>query len=79
MTAQRLSRIAAGIAIVTALGVAGLVTRNVLWPDDPDASLQRSGGKMLGDMAGYVGRVDREARTVDISTSPSVSGLSSSS
>ena len=70
MTAQRLSRIAAGIAIVTVLGVAGLVTRNVLWPDDPDASLQRSGGKMLGDMAGYVGRVDREARTVDISTSP---------
>jgi len=70
LTAQRLSRIAAGIAIVTALGVAGLVTRNVLWPDDPDASLQRSGGKMLGDMAGYVGRVDREARTVDISASP---------
>ncbi len=70
MTAQRLSRIAAGIAIVTALGVAGLVTRNVLWPDDPDASLQRSGGKVLGDMAGYVGRVDREARTVDISASP---------
>ena len=70
MTAQRLSRIAAGIAIVTALGVAGLVTRNVLWPDDPDASLQRGGGKMLGDMAGYVGRVDREARTVDISASP---------
>ena len=46
------------------------MTRNVLWPDDPDASLQRSGGKMLGDLAGYVGRVDREARTVDISTSP---------
>ena len=70
MTAQRLSRIAAGIAIVTALGVAGLVTRNVLWLDDPDASLQRGGGKLLGDMAGYVGRVDREARTVDISASP---------
>jgi hypothetical protein len=70
VTAQRLSRIAAGIAIVTALGVAGLVTRNVLWPDDPDASLQLSGGRMLGDMAGYVGRVDREARTVDISASP---------
>lgn len=70
MNAQRLSRIAAGIAIVTALGVAGLVTRNVLWPDDPDASLHSTGGKMLGDMAGYVGRVDREARTVDVSISP---------
>ena len=70
MTAQRLSRIAAGIAIVTVLGVTALVTRNVLWPDDPDASLQRNGGKVMGDMAGYVGRVDREARTVDISTSP---------
>jgi len=53
VTAQRLSRIAAGIAIVTALGVAGLVTRNVLWPDDPDASLQRNGGKVMeGDLAG---------------------------
>ena len=70
MTAQRLSRIAAGIAVVTVLGVTALVTRNVLWPDDPDASLQRNGGKVMGDMAGYVGRVDREARTVDISTSP---------
>jgi hypothetical protein len=70
VNAQRLSRIAAGIAIVTALGVAGLVTRNVLWPDDPDASLHSTGGKMLGDMAGYVGRVDRETRTVDVSTSP---------
>jgi hypothetical protein len=70
VTAQRLSRIAAGIAIVTVLGVTALVTRNVLWPDDPDASLQRNGGKVMGDMAGYVGRVDREARTVDISTSP---------
>jgi hypothetical protein len=68
--AQRLSRIAAGIAIVTVLGVTALVTRNVLWPDDPDASLQRNDGKVMGDMAGYVGRVDREARTVDISTSP---------
>jgi hypothetical protein len=70
LNAQRLSRIAAGIAIVTALGVAGLVTRNVLWPEDPDTSLHSAGGKMLGDMAGYVGRVDREARTVDVSTSP---------
>jgi hypothetical protein len=70
VTAQRLSRIAAGIAIVTVLGVTALVTRNVLWPDDPDASLQHNGGKVMGDMAGFVGRVDREARTVDISTSP---------
>jgi hypothetical protein len=69
VTAQRLSRIAAGIAIVTVLGVTALVTRNVLWPDDPDASLQRNGGKVMGDIAGYVGRVDREARTVDISSS----------
>jgi hypothetical protein len=70
VTAQRLSRIAAGIAIVTVLGVTALVTRNVLGPDDPDASLQRNGGKVMGDIAGYVGRVDREARTVDISSSP---------
>jgi hypothetical protein len=70
VTAQRLSRIAAGLAIVTALGVTALVTRNVLWPDDPDASLQRNGGKVMGDITGYVGRVDRKARTVDISSSP---------
>src|SRR5262249_49199902 len=70
VNAQRLSRIAAGIAIVTALGVVGIITRNVLWPDDPDASLQHAGGKVLGDMSGYVGRVDRESRTVDVSASP---------
>jgi hypothetical protein len=70
VNAKRLSRIAAGIAIVTALGVVGIITRNVLWPDDPDASLQRAGGKVLGDMTGYVGRVDRESRTVDVSASP---------
>ena len=70
MTAQRLSRVAAGIAIVTVVGVAALVTRNVLWPEDPDASLQHAGGKVMGDMAGYVGRVDRETRTIDVSTSP---------
>ena len=70
MNAQRLSRIAAGIAIVTALGVVGIITRNVLWPDDPDASLQHQGGKVLGDMTGYVGRVDKESRTVDVSASP---------
>jgi hypothetical protein len=70
VNAQRLSRIALGIAVVTVLGVTGLVTRNLLWPDDPDASLQRTGGKVLGDMAGYVGQVDREAHTVDVSSSP---------
>jgi len=70
VNAQRLSRIAAGIAIATALGVVGIITRNVLWPDDPDASLQRAGGKVLGDMTGYVGRIDRESRTVDVSVSP---------
>jgi hypothetical protein len=70
VNAQRLSRIALGIAIVTALGVTGLVTRNILWPEDPDASLQRTGGKVLGDMTGYVGQVDLAAHTVDVSSSP---------
>jgi hypothetical protein len=51
------------------LGAAALMLWPLLWPPDPDASIQLVNGRLIGEATGYVGRVDRDARTVDVSAS----------
>jgi hypothetical protein len=69
MTARGLSRIAGAVAIVAVLVVTAMVTWSVLRPSDHESTTQVAGGPALGDLTGYVGRVDRESRTIDVSTS----------
>jgi hypothetical protein len=69
VTALRMSKIAGGVAIVTVAAITAMVGWSLLHPSDPDASLQHTGGAVLGDMTGYVGRVDQDTRSVDVSTS----------
>ena len=66
MTTRGASRIASGIALVAVLSVVGMVTWSVLHPSDPGPALPPTDGPALGDMTGYVGRVDPSARTVDV-------------
>jgi hypothetical protein len=65
----RVIRLVAGGALLIALGVAGLMTWPLLWPPDPDAAVQLVSGRLLGETTGYVGHVDRDAQTVDVSAS----------
>ncbi len=69
MTAQGLSRIAGGAAIVAVLVVTGLVTWSYMNRAEHEFIPSQAGGPALGDLTGYVGRVDREARTIDVSES----------
>src|SRR5262245_40076579 len=55
--------------MVVVLGAAALMLWPLLWPSDPDTSVQLVNGKLVGETSGYVGRVDRDARTVDVSSS----------
>jgi len=55
--------------MVVVLGAAAMMLWPLLWPPDPDASVQLVNGKLIGETSGYVGRVDRTAQTVDISSS----------
>jgi hypothetical protein len=66
VTAQRASRIAGGVALVAVLSVVGMVTWSLLNRSDPGPALPLAEGPALGDMTGYVGRVDPLARTVDV-------------
>ena len=68
MTARGLSGIAGAVAIVAVLVVTAMATWSVLRPSDHETP-QIAGGPALGDLTGYVGRVDRESRTIDVSTS----------
>jgi len=68
MTAKGLSRIAGAVAIAAVLVVTAMVTWSVLRQSDHETP-QIAGGPALGDLTGYVGRVDRESRTIDVSTS----------
>ncbi len=70
MTTRGVSRIAGGIALVAVLSVVGMVTWSVLHPSDPGPSLPLADGPALGDVTGYVGRVDPSARTVDVAENP---------
>jgi len=55
--------------MVVVLGAAAMMLWPLLWPPDPDASVQLVNGRLIGETSGYVGRVDRAAQTVDISSS----------
>lgn len=63
---QRVSRIIGGVAILGVLMIAAMVTWSVLRPADPGPSLPLAEGPALGDLTGYVGRVDRAARTLHV-------------
>jgi len=65
----RTIRLVAGGGMVVVLGAAAMMLWPLLWPPDPDASVQLVNGRLIGETAGYVGRVDRMAQTVDVSSS----------
>jgi hypothetical protein len=65
----RVVRLVAGGGIVVVLGAAALMLWPLLWPPDPDTTIQLVNGRLVGETSGYVGRVDRDARTVDVSSS----------
>ena len=74
MTAQGLSKIAGGIAVVAVVVVTGMVTWSLLRPSDPDSiqvsEAPRPGeAPQLGDMTGYVGRVDPDTQMIVVSAS----------
>jgi hypothetical protein len=70
VTAQELSRIAGGIALIAVLVIAGLVAWSTLRAPEPEFVPQLAGGPAMGDMVGYVGRIDPETRTIDIAENP---------
>jgi hypothetical protein len=41
----------------------------LLWASDPDALLRMEGGSLVGEVRGYLQRVDRDARTIEVSRS----------
>jgi len=55
--------------MVMVLGAAALMLWPLLWPADPDAVVQLVSGHLIGETSGYVGRVNRDAQTVDVSSS----------
>ena len=69
MRLWRLVKLFAGGGMLVVLGAAALMLWPLLWPPDPDASVQLVNGRLLGEATGYVGRIDRDARTVDVSAS----------
>ena len=69
MRVWRTIRLVAGGGMVVVLGAAAMMLWPLLWPPDPDASVQLVNGRLIGETAGYVGRVDRTAQTVDVSSS----------
>ena len=75
MTAQGLSKIAGGIAVVAVVVVTGMATWSLLRPSDPDSiqvseAPQPREAPRLGDMTGYVGRVDPDTQMIVVSASP---------
>jgi hypothetical protein len=75
VTTQRASRIAGGIAFVAVLSVVGTVAWSLLNRSDHVPPLPLAEGPALGDLTGYVGRIDPGARTIDIAED--LSGLRS--
>ena len=63
---QRVSRIAGGIAIVAAALVVMMVGWSRLNQPVPAPSVQPAEGRVMGDLTGFVGRVDQKARTVEV-------------
>jgi hypothetical protein len=66
VTAQGLSRIAGGVALAAVLVIAGLVARSVFRGPEPEFVPQLAGGPATGDMSGFLDRIDRTARTIDV-------------
>lgn len=60
------SRIAGGIALAAALSVAAIVVWSALNRPAPAPATRLAEGPSLGDLTGYVGRVDLTARTVEV-------------
>ena len=69
MRVWRTIRLVAGGGIVVVLGAAAMMLWPLLWPADPDASVRLVDGRLIGEAAGYIGRVDRTTQTVDVSSS----------
>ena len=67
MSMRGAARIAGGIALVAVLSVVVIVAWSMLNQSDPAPSAPLAEGPALGDLTGYVGRVDRKARTVEVS------------
>jgi len=65
----RLVQLVAGGGVLVVLGAAVLMLWPLLWPPNPDASAQLVDGRLISEATGYVGRIDRDARTVDVSAS----------
>jgi hypothetical protein len=65
----RLVQLVAGGGVLVVLGAAALMLWPLLWPPNPDASAQLVDGRLISEATGYVGRIDRDARTVDVSAS----------
>ncbi len=61
-----LARVAVGVALLTG---GGAMLRPLVWPEDPDASLQMVNGRLVGEATGYVAAVDSTERILKISTS----------
>jgi hypothetical protein len=66
VTAQELSRIAGAIALAAVLVIAGLVAWSTLRTPEQEFVPQLAGGPAMGSMTGYLGRVDRNAHTIDV-------------
>jgi len=62
-------RLVAGAGMIVVLGAATLMLWPLLWPPDPDTTVQLVNGRLVGETSGYVGRIDLDARTVDVSSS----------
>jgi hypothetical protein len=65
----QVAKLVAGGGMLVVLGAAALMLWPLLWPPDPDASVQLVNGRLVGETSGYVGRIDRDARTIDVSPS----------
>ena len=69
MSSRRLLTLA-GVAVGLALVAGGgAMLRPLVWPQDPDASLQMVNGRLVGEAMGYVSAVDSDERILKISAS----------
>jgi hypothetical protein len=69
VSTQGASKVAGGIALAAVLSVVAIVAWSILNHSDPAPSATLGDGPAMGDITGYVGRVDRNARTVDVAES----------
>src|SRR5439155_21187597 len=63
---QRVSRIAGGIGLAAAALVVMMVGWSRMNQPVPAPSVQPAEGRVMGDLTGFVGRVDQKARTVEV-------------